>query len=43
MDKNYKIAELKGKDSEYFKRIEEQMKIELGKDIVLIAYEKHNA
>ncbi|MDI9495217.1 MAG: hypothetical protein QM227_02985 [Bacillota bacterium] len=42
MDENYKIAELKEKDSEYFKRMEEQMKMELGKDIVIIAYEKDN-
>lgn len=37
---NYKIADIKGKDSECFKRIEDQMKMELGKDIVLIAWEK---
>jgi len=42
MDKNYKIADLKGKDCEHFKQIEEQLKMELGKDIVLIAYEKDN-
>jgi len=42
MEKDYKIADLRGKDCEYFKRIEEQLKMELGKDIVLIAYEKDN-
>lgn len=40
MDKKYKIADMKQNDCEYFKRIEEQMKMELGKDIVLIAWEK---
>ena len=40
MHKKYKLADMKQKDSEYFKRIEEQMKMELGKDIVLIAWEK---
>lgn len=39
MDKNYKIADLKDNDCENFKRIEEQLKMELGKDIVLIAWE----
>jgi len=38
--KKYKLAEMKQKDCEYFKRIEEQMKMELGKDIVLVAWEK---
>lgn len=37
---NYKIADMKEMDSERFKRIEEQMKMELGKDIILIAWEK---
>ena len=40
MDKNYKIADIKGKDHECIKRLEDQMKMELGKDIVLIAWEK---
>jgi hypothetical protein len=40
MDKNYRIADLKSNDCENFKRIEEQLKMELGKDIVLIAWEK---
>lgn len=40
MDKKYRIADIKEKDCENFRRIEEQMKMELGKDIVLIAWEK---
>ena len=40
MDNDYKIADIKGNDCERFKRIEEQLKMELGKDIVLIAWEK---
>ncbi len=40
MDNNYKIAYMKENDYEYFKRFEEQLKMELGKDIVLIAWEK---
>ena len=40
MDNYYKIAELKEKDFKCFKQIEQQLKMELGKDIVLIAYEK---
>lgn len=31
---------MKENDYEYFKRIEEQIKMELGKDTVLIAWEK---
>ncbi len=42
MNKNYKIADLRAKDCEHFKQIEEQLKMELGKDIVLIAYEKED-
>lgn len=41
MDDNFKIADIKEKDCERFKRIEEQLKMELGKDIVLIAWEKN--
>lgn len=40
MDKNYKIADLKEKECNNFRQIEEQLKMELGKDIVLVAYEK---
>ncbi len=42
MNKNYKIADLKGKGCENFRQIEEQLKMEFGKDIVLIAYEKED-
>jgi len=41
MDKNYCIANMKENDCEYFKRMEEQTKMELGRDIVLIAWEKN--
>nr|WP_312576850.1 hypothetical protein [Sedimentibacter sp.] len=40
MDMNYKIADLKQKDYEYFKSIEDRIKMETGKDFVLIAWEK---
>ena len=40
MDKRYKIAELQEKDFKRFKQIEQQLKMELGKDVILIAYEK---
>lgn len=41
MDEKYKIADMKQKDCEYFKHIEDQIKMDLGKDIVLVAWEKN--
>lgn len=41
MNTNYKIADLKQKDYEYFKGIEDKIKMETGKDFVLIAWEKN--
>jgi hypothetical protein len=41
MDNDFKVADINGKDCERFKRLEEQLKMELGKDIVLIAWEKN--
>ncbi|MDD4779260.1 MAG: hypothetical protein PHT02_01460 [Tissierellia bacterium] len=38
-NKNYKIANLKDKDCSCFKDIEEKLKMETGKDIVLVAWE----
>lgn len=41
MNINYKIADLQDKDYEYFKRVEDKIKMETGKDFVLIAWEKN--
>lgn len=37
---NYKLADLKEKDYSYFKNIEDKLKMETGKEFVLIAWEK---
>jgi hypothetical protein len=39
-NKNYKIADFKDKDFSHLKNIEEKLKMETGKDIVLIAWER---
>lgn len=39
-NKDYKIAELQEKDYKYFKSIEDKLKMETGKEFVLIAWEK---
>lgn len=41
MNNNFKIADLKDKDYEYFKSVEDKIKMETGKEFVLIAWEKN--
>lgn len=40
MNEKYKLASLKEKEFNYLKNIEDKLKMELGKDFVLIAWEK---
>lgn len=39
-NKNFKIANMKDKDSNSIKQLEDKLKMEMGKDVVLVAWEK---
>lgn len=43
MDKNYKIANLKEQSFEELRKFEDKIKMETGKDFVLIAWEEEKS